>query len=186
MFGFLTALDRRGQPPRLEAAASPGLGRIFRVAVFGSHSPLGPPRPAGLPRRAPPPCPSSFESSDSSSCRRSVTLVLIAASTWLLRSCSLAIVIVLSGAIFVSFRARHPRCRINYLFCHTQGSKKHPVSTGEEYVDIGEQPNLAFVPRATALKNTNFKKKTTQRRSAERTDEVTHIKNFEILGRGRV
>jgi hypothetical protein len=36
---LLPALDGRGQPPWLQSAASPGLGRIFRIAVFGCDGP---------------------------------------------------------------------------------------------------------------------------------------------------
>ena len=44
---------------------------------------------------------------------------------------------------------------------------------------------FAFVPQAIALKNTNFKYRK-QRKGGKRTNEITNIKNSEILGGRRV
>jgi hypothetical protein len=63
---FIAATSHLGLRPR-PAQVSAGFSGL---RYLGATAPLGPPRPAGLPRRAPPLYPSSFESSDSSSWRR--------------------------------------------------------------------------------------------------------------------
>jgi hypothetical protein len=91
---LIAAASHLGLRPR-PAQVSDGFSE-FRY--LGATEPLGPPGPAGLPRRLRGP-PSSFGNSVSSSSRRVFTFSLIAASTLLFRSCSWGTDIVLRVAI---------------------------------------------------------------------------------------
>jgi hypothetical protein len=64
-----------------------------------------------------------------------------------------------------------------------------PKKARNGLVDIGRfslfQSHF-FVPQATLRETLIFRQKTTKGRSAKRTNEDTHIKNIETLGRRRV
>jgi hypothetical protein len=93
----MAAVSQRGLRPR-PAQVSAGFSG-FRY--LGATGPIRPVR-ANLVAFRPPVKPASFDSSDSSSWRRAVTLAAMAASTWLLRACNLAIGIVFRAMVVVS------------------------------------------------------------------------------------